>query len=531
MSSPRGFLLVMMMMIVCTSIMVGVVMAGVHTNRLFGYTASRLRRGYLSNKHCLMGTRLAEDTRLDGWLVPSQMVKIRGGSQAVEEDDADEDDDDVDVDDEDDEEDEEEDDDEEKESVSVDSLSMSTPVSVVVRANVGSTDAGRSPILDQTVELTLQRRRSVSMLKESLRRALPNKPPVSLLTLRYQGRVLADHTLLDELVDDDDDEDEDDDEEEDDEDSKSKLCLTLDMIPPVDAKEMQLLWSNQLEDLSTSELLRLYATNEAALHETTLALLEHSTPTTERKKDVNDDDDEEDDTDEAEDPAQAASVPVSSRIEERAKYIEEQLVDLLMRRASRPEIMQAILDDPQPPSAHAHKTEIRGERVIVSGGNTGGVTRSLRAQLQYWFNVPSWAATIRTMCLFVFFGLVGGRTPLSKAILLLAAPSVLVLQARPVKVFWKQFLYTLIQDPPGIVLSLLPAPQQTIFQLAAWSKALQTLYGPYTTETLQSQPRQRTRWSLPSDDDDKDANELDEAEEEEFWDAREEEEDDDDDDE
>jgi hypothetical protein len=80
--------------------------------------------------------------------------------------------------------------------------------------------------------------------------------------------------------------------------------------------------------------------------------------------------------------------------------------------------------------------------------------------------------------LFLFFGHFGGRTPASRAILLLGAPAVFVLQARPVKLWMKQLLYALLDQPPGIFLSLLPAPQQTILSLRV-GEAMQIVYGPY----------------------------------------------------
>lgn len=59
------------------------------------------------------------------------------------------------------------------------------------------------------------------------------------------------------------------------------------------------------------------------------------------------------------------------------------------------------------------------------------------------------------------FGIFGGRNTVSKHLLLLGAPLCFVLQARPVKIMLKQGFY-LLKDPPGILLSLLPAPQQAI---------------------------------------------------------------------
>jgi hypothetical protein len=77
--------------------------------------------------------------------------------------------------------------------------------------------------------------------------------------------------------------------------------------------------------------------------------------------------------------------------------------------------------------------------------------------------------------LFIFFGLFGGRNSVSKNLLLLGAPLCFVLQARPVKIMLKQAFYALA-NPPGIFLSLLPAPQQAILSFNE-NDAREELYG------------------------------------------------------
>ena len=57
----------------------------------------------------------------------------------------------------------------------------------------------------------------------------------------------------------------------------------------------------------------------------------------------------------------------------------------------------------------------------------------------------------------------------------LGAPLCFVLQARPVKIAMKQMFYT-IGEPPAILLSLLPAPQQTIMSLN-YRSTMVDLYG------------------------------------------------------
>jgi len=77
--------------------------------------------------------------------------------------------------------------------------------------------------------------------------------------------------------------------------------------------------------------------------------------------------------------------------------------------------------------------------------------------------------------LFIFFGLFGGRNTASRNLLLLGAPLCFVLQARPVKILLKQTFYAMA-NPPGILLSLLPAPQQAILSFNE-NDAREELYG------------------------------------------------------
>lgn len=64
---------------------------------------------------------------------------------------------------------------------------------------------------------------------------------------------------------------------------------------------------------------------------------------------------------------------------------------------------------------------------------------------------------------------------MSRTIMLLGAPACFIIQARPVKIAMKQMFYT-IGEPPGILLSLLPAPQQTIMS-CDYNSALKSIYG------------------------------------------------------
>ena len=58
--------------------------------------------------------------------------------------------------------------------------------------------------------------------------------------------------------------------------------------------------------------------------------------------------------------------------------------------------------------------------------------------------------------------------------MLWGAPLCFILQARPVKIRVKQLFY-MMMHPPGIILSLLPAPQQAILSMD-WDQSYSVLY-------------------------------------------------------
>jgi hypothetical protein len=89
--------------------------------------------------------------------------------------------------------------------------------------------------------------------------------------------------------------------------------------------------------------------------------------------------------------------------------------------------------------------------------------------------------------LLLFFGYFGGRNSMSRGLLLWGAPLSFLVQARPAKLLFKQLFYILL-NPPGIVLSLLPAPQQTMLSIDI-DKAYQTLY--QTKEEAKKQKAQQ----------------------------------------
>jgi hypothetical protein len=95
--------------------------------------------------------------------------------------------------------------------------------------------------------------------------------------------------------------------------------------------------------------------------------------------------------------------------------------------------------------------------------------------ISFFLLKKNWADTIRNFLLFLFFGFFGGRNTVSRNLLLLGAPMSFVIQARPVKILLKQLFYA-TSNPPGILLSLLPAPQQAILKFDDEESRL-ALYG------------------------------------------------------
>jgi hypothetical protein len=339
------------------------------------------------------------------------------------------------------------------------------PLTVTIKtALMGKTAQGTNSVLDQSIELTVNRSRNVASLKQSLSRQLLGRPPVSALRITAPGKgILADDVLVDELMEDEDEEEEDDDDEEG---GTRGLVLQLDMVPPVDPKFIPQL-ERHMEEMTTSELLDAYTANEAAVHCNAALVM--------RDESNNDDDDENE--------ALAGGTLVSLQLQQQAARMRRDLEAQLLSSQTAQELLQDKLPPHTKQMQQAGLTEIqvRGQRIRKHhpglAGRGGGVKTTMRLSMQRNLNI-NWNDSIRYFCVFLFFGFFGGRTPSSKAILLLGAPAVFVLQARPVKLWMKQLLYAFFDQPPGIFLSLLPAPQQAILSLRV-GDAMQAVYGPY----------------------------------------------------
>lgn len=131
----------------------------------------------------------------------------------------------------------------------------SAPVSITFKTNLGN------KLVDTSLELLVTRTRNVESVKGTLSKMLPGRPPAGSLRIISDGVLLEDDQLIDELVDDDDDDEDDEEEEEGD---KSSMTMTLDIVPPVDAKfatELDL-----IHDMTNSELLDAYTANAASMY-------------------------------------------------------------------------------------------------------------------------------------------------------------------------------------------------------------------------------------------------------------------------
>jgi hypothetical protein len=368
------------------------------------------------------------------------------------------------------------------------------PVTVEVKTRVGE------PTLDgmAAVELTVHRSRDVASVKNALRRQLPGRPPVDTIRLVHGGAVLRDDLLVNEILEDQDEDEEEDDEEDDlDEDGggrrrRNRLVLQLDMVPPVDPRFVSQLPS-QMDGMTVSELLDAYAHNEAAALVNAQLLL-----AAEDEEGGDEGEGGDGESDEAGGGARRAAPSVTARIREAAAQIRADLDATVLRsEASRRAVREGSAPALASRSPNLQERQVRGQRVRQAA--QGGVRTTLRRKVQRNLNV-NWPDTARHFCLFLFFGYFGGRTPLSRAVLLLGAPSVFLLQARPVKRWIRRALHAAADHPPPILLSLLPAPQQSILSLDVQA-AMEAIYGDHAAEARGEAGGAAGRQDADGDDD------------------------------
>jgi hypothetical protein len=238
-------------------------------------------------------------------------------------------------------------------------LLFGDPVSVTVQTLLNS------PLLDQSVELTMARSRNLASLKKSVSRSLPGRPPESLLYFRYQGRLLQDdQMLIDELMNEKEENDEEDEDDEEKESSGSTLTLQLDMIPPVDPKFAATQLSLQLPQMTTSELLDAYTTNAAAMYRHAQSIL--------RENDVD------------ELVTTASSTSLSVQLQQQARLLRQDLEATFSEKALQLLTPSSSLQQPTEEGgggggdetkgepitdAHTGTIQQRGQRIRVLGGS------------------------------------------------------------------------------------------------------------------------------------------------------------------
>lgn len=359
---------------------------------------------------------------------------------------------------EDDNEDDEEEDDEEETPLS------NLPVKITLKTSLSD-----NILIDQSIEITASPSRTVHSLKQSVSRQFKGRPPIDAIVLRLDGQVLEDDILVKDLVEDIEDEDEE--EEDEDEDDLTKMTITVDMVPPVDPK-FGTEFKERLDKMTNQEVLDAYVANLASLHQNSLDLL---TTIDESVAKEGDGDEEDEDEQQQQSASKTPITPKKLAMQQYALMLKEQLV------TSMSENEQTLLEKEDTPLNSSEEDEFdsyEGDLLLKESikrkKRKGGATANVKRALQKNLNI-NWPDTIRNFLLFLFFGYFGGRNAMSRTIMLLGAPACFIIQARPVKVAIKQLFYT-IGEPPGILLSLLPAPQQVIMS-CDYDSALKSVYG------------------------------------------------------
>jgi hypothetical protein len=423
---------------------------------------------------------------------------------------------------------EEEEDEEEEDAPS--SSSSGLPVKLTIITNL------QSSLLDQQLEFTASRKRTVLSLKQAVSKTMRGRPPLSSVILKFSGRLLDDDEIVDDIVaeieEEEDDDDSDVEDDEDDDDGMVKLKLTCDIVPPIDAK-FGIEFREKATQMSTKDLLDAYCVNMAGMMHNSELLQNDLAAREEGDNEVGDDDIDES-------PVQIQNHAL--HIRKRAATIQKQMEQSLS--ANVRELMEqehervqahvkggdgainsggspASSEDEKiiyglvPQGATSHRSGRKGK--VLKGGATMNIKRSLQRNM----NV-NWADTTRNSLLFLFFGYFGGRNSFSRTFLLLSSPLCFLIQTRPVKVAMKQLFYTM-GEPPGILLSLLPAPQQAIMSLD-YGKSMRELYDEkvlqgeewYEMEKNASEGEESLFWD---DDEEKDYDEEydEESDDEEYY--------------
>jgi len=306
------------------------------------------------------------------------------------------------------------------------------PISIAIKTTILS---------DKTLELEMSPSRTIGDLKDSLRKQLPGKPPVSTTRIvdPETQQVLRDDVVLQSLV-----------EANADEEDEGSFTLHLDSMLPIDSKTLKEDVISLNDKASVSELLDAYLETEA--------VMEHNRRQMLRSRDSVEDDEEEEQTEEDDEE------PLITEIHQTARELRENLISTML---SSPKVEKLLADETTPLQERLNHTsiEVKGNR--VRRVTTRRAVSALNRNLLRTLNVQNWPATLWNVCLCLLLGYFGGRTPSSRAILYLGAPLALVGNARPIRRLVMQVAYFLLLNQPksSVILSLIPAPQQLIISL------------------------------------------------------------------
>ena len=267
-----------------------------------------------------------------------------------------------------------------------------SPVKIILKTALLSNS--HSPlIIDQSIEITASRSRSVYSLKQSVFRQFKSRPPINGIVLRLDGQVLDDDdVLVEELVEDldlDDEEEEEEDDDEDDNDGMMKLTITVDIVPPVDPKfgtEMK----ERLDQMTNAQVLDAYAANLAAMHRNSMEVMKNDDNASIVSDNDADDDEDEDNAEEEEEEESIVKESANLLMRKDALRIKEQIMSSLSEQDLE---LLSKLDTPASPLNEEDdgesiaggdvmlKESIKNKRRKRKGGATMNVKRALQKNL------------------------------------------------------------------------------------------------------------------------------------------------------
>ena len=298
--------------------------------------------------------------------------------------------------------------------------------------------------------------------------------------------------------DDDDDDDDDDTIDDNDEDDENieKLVFTCDILPPIDTK-FGLQLKESTSTLSTREILHAYYLNVAGL-----SYLQEQQQQQQQQQQQHQSQEENTDSNTLNLLRKKATLVqkqfetiFSNEIFNQITHEHERVLNSRRKKSGIDNYTTTEDDDdddvfgliPRDTSSSSSSSTTRRKNGKKHPGVGGGATTNVKRILQKNMNIQ-WSATIRNSLLFLFFGYFGGRNSFSQTLLLLLSPLCFVIQTRPIKLFLKRLFYT-IGEPPGIILSLLPAPQQAIMSCdySAIMKKLYTSDGKNDNDVLEKE--------------------------------------------